>query len=114
MTTQVTERSEPVSKLSTGANFSWSTKELEEAQASDPAIAEVVGMLKENKKPNASELQLMGPDTRAIWARCDSLEMRENVLYLKPENKRKHFKSRVVLPKSLVKAVLQRIHDGPE
>ena len=54
----------------------------------------------------------MDPKARAVWTRYEQLEMKDNVLHLMPVSEQKHFRPRIILAESLVRPVLQRMHDG--
>ena len=65
-------------------------------------------------KPSPGELLSLSPISRAIWAQHELLELKDNVLRIRPKDRSKKLKPRIVLPESLVKPALQRLHDGLE
>lgn len=95
--------------------FSWTTEETAQAQRSDPDISSVIARMKEGKpKPSPGELLRLRPISRAIWAQHKLLELKDNVLTVRPKERSSILKLRVVLPEPLVKAALQRLHDDLE
>ena len=90
----------------------WSSENVARAQSEDPDIGPVVDrLLLEWKKPTDEELRPLSRETREIWAQWELLELQEGVLCLRsPE--RTSARSRMVLPRKLVKEALMEVHDG--
>ena len=95
--------------------FSWATAEIAQAQRSDPDISPVIARMEEGQpKPSPGELLRFSPISRAIWAQHELLELKDNVLRIRPKEESTNLKPRIVLPEPLVKPALQRLHDGVE
>ena len=95
--------------------FSWTTDEIAQAQRIDPDINSVIVRMGEGKpKPSPGELLSLSPISRAIWVQHELLELKDNVLRICPKARSKKLKPRIVLPETLVKPALQRLHDGLE
>ena len=66
--------------------FSWTTDEIAQAQRSDPDIGSVIARMGEGKpKPSPGELLSLSPISRAIWAQHELLELKDNVLRIRPK-----------------------------
>ena len=91
----------------------WSTDNVARAQSEDPTIGPVSDqLLREWKKPTDEELRPWSRVTREIWAQWEILELGEGVRYLRSPERIPSAKSRMVLPRKLVKESLTEIHDG--
>ena len=58
-----------------------SSIELRRAQTHDPSIGIVMNWLEHSYEPTVRELQLTGPETRAMWLTRDQLKFKDGVLY---------------------------------
>ncbi|KAK3741426.1 hypothetical protein QZH41_003975 [Actinostola sp. cb2023] len=93
----------------------WSLNEVAEAQMKDPDISCVIEHLSARKdKPSKKELQSMSPMTKSIWEKFELLELKDEVLRIRPTRNQKDWKSRIILPESLPKPALKRVHDRIE
>lgn len=89
--------------------FLGSADEIAKAQHDEPDIHSVITQMKEGgPRPTAKELQTVSHLTREVWAQYPLLELKDNVLRLKPKDEEKDFKSRGILPECLVKPDLKR------
>lgn len=89
--------------------FLGSADEIAKAQHDDPDIHSLITQMKEGgPRPTTKELQTVSPLTREVWAQYPLLELKDNVLRLKPKDEEKDFKSRGILPECLVKPDLKR------
>ena len=58
-----------------------SSIERRRAQTHDPSIAIVVNRLENSYEPTVRELQLTGPETRAMWLTRDQLKFKNGILF---------------------------------
>ncbi|MCG8047953.1 MAG: RNase H-like domain-containing protein, partial [Candidatus Thiodiazotropha endolucinida] len=58
-----------------------SSYELRNTQTADPNIGLVINWLEHSYEPTTRELQLCGPETRALWLTRDHLKLKNGVLY---------------------------------
>ena len=64
----------------------WSVDVIAQAQREDPDIGPVLGQyLKKRKKPPMRELQSLSSTLKAIWARCELMEVVDGVLCIRSE-----------------------------
>ena len=57
-----------------------SSKELRRAQSEDPNIDIVINWLEHSYEPTTRELQLNGPETRALWLNRDFLKLQDGII----------------------------------
>ena len=109
------DEKEKGSKDKEPADVLWSVNEVAEAQMKDPDISDVIEHLSKGKdKPSKKELQSKSPMTKSIWAKFELLELKDGVLRIRPTTDKKEWTSRIIIPQSLVKPALKRVHDGIE
>ena len=58
-----------------------SSQELRRAQIEDPNIGIVINWLEHSYEPTTRELQLTGPETRAVWLNRDFLKLQDGILF---------------------------------
>ena len=58
-----------------------SSQELRRAQIKDPNIGIVINWLEHSYEPTTRELQLTGPETRALWLNRDFLKLQDGLLF---------------------------------
>ena len=63
-------------------------------------------------KPPMRELQSLSSTSRAIWARCELMEVVDGVLSIRSEKISSPRQHRVVLPACLVQSALKECHDA--
>ena len=57
-----------------------SSQELRKAQIEDPNIGIVINWLEHSYEPTTRELQLTGPETRALWLNRDFLKLQDGIV----------------------------------
>ena len=77
----VSDQTLPESQTVSNWMESLSSLELRRAQIEDQDIGIVVNWLEHLYEPSTRELQLCGPETRALWLTKDQLKLKNGVLY---------------------------------
>ena len=75
--------SQPQGIQETSSNWadSLSSLQLSEAQRNDPNIGIVMHWLEHDYEPTTRELQLSGPETRALWLNREHIVFQNHVMY---------------------------------
>ena len=107
----VSDQTLPESQTVSNWMESLSSLELRRAQIEDQDIGIVVNWLEHLYEPSTRELQLCGPETRALWLTKDQLKLKNGVLYYSWAN-RLDRSDCLVVPKELRQRVLYFCHDS--
>lgn len=103
----------PISEPQAVSNWveSLTSPELRKAQIEDPNIGIVINWLEHSYEPTTRELQLTGPETRALWLTRDHLKLQEGILYYSWANLKDRSEC-LVVPQELRPRVLYYCHDS--
>ncbi|GBN01476.1 hypothetical protein AVEN_209205-1, partial [Araneus ventricosus] len=108
------ERDISVKVLTTTTVDPWSSCEIQKALLEDPAIKPILEKkLNSADRPSWQEIAPESPATKRYWALCDSLHLKDGVLYRKWESDDGNScRWQLILPKSRIPEVLRETHDS--
>ncbi|GFX07204.1 retrovirus-related Pol polyprotein from transposon 412 [Trichonephila clavipes] len=104
-----------VTTPSTSALDPWSDESVRKDQLADPEIKPIIEFKESSdEKPSWQDIAPFHPTTKRYWALCDSLYLRNGVLYRKWESDvGKTFRWQLILPKTRISTVLKDMHGSP-
>ncbi|GFT70886.1 retrovirus-related Pol polyprotein from transposon 412 [Trichonephila clavipes] len=93
----------------------WNDESVRKDQLADPEIKPIIEFKESSdEKPSWQDIASFRPITKRYWALCDSLHLRNGVLYRKWESDDgKMFKWQLILSKTRVSTVLEELHGSP-
>ena len=111
----VQNNSQPQGIQETSSNWadSLSSLQLSEAQRNDPNIGIVMHWLEHNYEPTTRELQLSGPETRALWLNREHIVFQNHVMYYS-WTYREGRSCCLIVPSELRDKVLYFCHDSKD
>lgn len=91
----------------------WLPAEMRREQENDPEIGVILQWKKNNQRPTWEEISSMSRNIKSYWAQWESLKIKDGLLMRSFElDSIGNERLQLVVPKSRVKAVLERLHDG--
>ncbi|UYV73248.1 K02A2.6-like [Cordylochernes scorpioides] len=92
----------------------WTGQALRNAQREDRDLLPVINWKESGERPSWEDVTSHTPKTKSLWFLCNSLTLRDGVLYRKWESEDgKHESWKLVLPRSHVPLALQEMHSSP-
>ena len=110
---EITDQTQTMSDTRASSNWmeGLSVIELRRAQTEDPSIGIVINWLEHSYEPTTRELQLTGPETRALWLNRDHLKLQDGILYYSWTNQIDRSEC-LIVPLELRSRVLYFCHDS--
>ncbi|GFV61212.1 retrovirus-related Pol polyprotein from transposon 17.6 [Trichonephila clavipes] len=104
-----------VTAPSTSALDPWSDESVRKDQLADPEIKPIIEFKESSdEKPSWQDIAPFHLTMKRYWVLCDSLHLRNGVLYRKWESDDgKIFRWQLILPKTRVSTVLKELHGSP-
>ncbi|GFX63746.1 hypothetical protein TNCV_215461 [Trichonephila clavipes] len=104
-----------VTTPSTSALDPWTDDSVRKDQLADPEMKPILEFKESSdEKPSWQDIAPFHPTTKHYWALCDSLHLRNGVLYRKWESDDgKTFRWQLILPKTRVSTVHKEMHGSP-
>ena len=91
---------------------SWSSHQIREWQMADPVLFKVLDWVETGVKPPRREVRKEGATTRIYWSLFEQLELKNGVLYRKPETTEKQTNLKLVAPLDVQDRIFKCLHSS--
>ena len=91
---------------------SWSAHQIREWQMADPVLSKVLTWVEAGVKPPQRVVRKEGATTRIYWSLFEQLELKNGVLYRKPETTEKQTNLKLVAPLDVQDRIFKCLHSS--